>query len=520
MEPTFRQSMNWLHTWAGVMLGSLLFAIFWMGTLAVFDKEIDRWMAPTTRRPPPAHVMLEALRPSLQEAAIAKAPTVSIALPTERRFIIEIVYRDGSDLIVRHLDPASGAMLHDPGTLAGSKFLYPFHIHLHLTFGQLGYWLVGLAGMAMLALCISGVVIHRKIFADFFVFRPNRQPRRVTLDLHNVAGVLGLPFHLAITLSGVVLFYAIYFPSGWQAAYPDRQAFNIDAYGTYSRPASGQPGEVASFEAMVTEARRLWGGDAPRNLVVVHPGDAASYVVIYRPYERSVTAYSGFAYFDTATGALLHYRNEARPVLTAQRFITGLHIIQFRHWTLRWLYFALGLSGCIVIATGYLFWLESRRKKHMQLGLRGVRIVEGLTVGSVTGIVIATLSFLISNRLLPLGASFLGQERAALEVWAFYLVWLATFAHAWLRPNRAWIEQCWAITVFAIAAVLLNWITTGDHLIRSVSHRYLWPIAGMDLLVLTGAAVSVLVARKLELRASAAPERRASARVDGTQAAE
>ena len=41
--------MGWLHTWAGVMLGALLFAVFWTGTLCVFDKEIDRWMMPQTR---------------------------------------------------------------------------------------------------------------------------------------------------------------------------------------------------------------------------------------------------------------------------------------------------------------------------------------------------------------------------------------------------------------------------------------------------------------------------------------
>jgi uncharacterized iron-regulated membrane protein len=46
VEASFRASMNWLHTWLGVVLGGLLFAIFWMGTLSVFDREIDRWMAP------------------------------------------------------------------------------------------------------------------------------------------------------------------------------------------------------------------------------------------------------------------------------------------------------------------------------------------------------------------------------------------------------------------------------------------------------------------------------------------
>ena len=43
---SFRQSMGWLHRWAGLLLGWLLFAIFLTGTLTVFDKEITWWMQP------------------------------------------------------------------------------------------------------------------------------------------------------------------------------------------------------------------------------------------------------------------------------------------------------------------------------------------------------------------------------------------------------------------------------------------------------------------------------------------
>ena len=98
--------------------------------------------------------------------------------------------------------------------------------------------------------------------------------------------------------------------------------------------------------------------------------------------------------------------------------------------------------------------------------------------------------------LLPPGAGLAGTERAALEVWAFCLVWLATFAHAWARPGRAWREQCWTIALLAALAPLLNWMTTGDHLLRALAARHLWPVAGMDLLLLAGAAVAVLAARK------------------------
>lgn len=521
MEPTFRASLNWMHTWIGVVLGALLFAIFWMGTLAVFDKEIDRWMAPTTRLAISSEpISLDALRPSLDAAIAGKAPNWQAILPTERQPVVRVNYRDGKESVVRYLDPATGVALPDPGTLAGSRFLYPFHYMLHIEAGRIGVWLVGLASMAMLALCVSGVIIHRKIFADFFALRVKKKSRRALLDLHNIAGVLGLPFHIAITLSGLIIFWHVYMPSGWQTTYKNLQALSADVHGIYLRPKIGIPGEIASLDNMALKAQQGWSeGEAPRSLIIIHPGDAASYVLFTRSSRNRVAVHDDRSFFDGATGTLLYRHADIKAVMTAQSFIAGLHYIQFNHWILRWLYFALGLLGCALIATGYLYWLDSRRKKHAQVGLAGVRIVEGLTVGSTIGIVIATLSFFVVNRLLPLGTTFLSYERAALEVWTFYLVWIATFAHAWIRPRSAWIEQCWASAAVAVAAVLLNWITTGDHLIRSLAHRHLWPIAGMDLLLLAGATIAVLTVRKLQRRASATPGRRVAASVAESQAA-
>lgn len=202
MEPTFRGSMNWLHTWAGVVLGGLLFAIFWMGTLSVFDREIDRWMAPMTRLALPAKpISFDALRPTIDEAAAARSAFWAALLPTERQPMIRVTWRDATGPVVRYLDPVSGHALPDPGTWAGTRFIFPFHFNLHLRAWNIGLWIVGFAGMAMMALCVAGVVIHRKIFTDFFTFRAEKKPRRLILDLHNVTGVLGFPFHMAITLS-------------------------------------------------------------------------------------------------------------------------------------------------------------------------------------------------------------------------------------------------------------------------------------------------------------------------------
>ena len=42
----FRQAQAWLHTWCGLWLSWLLFAVFLTGTLAVFEEPITHWMTP------------------------------------------------------------------------------------------------------------------------------------------------------------------------------------------------------------------------------------------------------------------------------------------------------------------------------------------------------------------------------------------------------------------------------------------------------------------------------------------
>lgn len=498
MGPTFRASMNLLHTWAGVTAGALLFAIFWMGTLSVFDREIDRWMMPSTRGLPRTAVAdvdtlwkAQAPRPGATEW--------SVAMATERTPMVRIRER-GADRKVRESwhHPVTGEKLPEAETLAGSEFLYPFHYNLHLKFRDIGPWIVGLAGMTMLAMLISGIVIHRAIFSDFFTFRPQRRLSRSVLDLHTVGGVVGLPFHVAITLSGLVIFVAAYFPSVEQVAYIDSKsslAREAQGAGAFSRPKANRLADPMPIGVLEREALRIWG-HAPFFVRVWNPGDANAYVEMRRSFDTEVALNRDALYFDAVTGTLLH-RFSTAPIATAQRFISGLHSVRFRHWGLRWLYFGLGLVGCMTIATGYLFWLESRRKKHMRLALGGVRVVEGLTIGSITGIVTATLAFFVANRLLPSGAALAGYDRSALEIWIFYLVWFASFVHAWMRRTRAWTEQCAAIAVLAGAAVALNWVTTGDHLARTLIQGHLWAVASMDLLLLATAAVSTWAAHRL-----------------------
>ncbi|MDR0204634.1 MAG: PepSY domain-containing protein [Delftia acidovorans] len=487
----WRRRLGGVHDWAGVLLGGLLFVVFWMGSLSVFDRELDRWMMPATRLAAPAG-------PPPLDAAAAMAATLvppgarqwRLDWATARTPVLRLSWqaRDGRRSQV-WLDPARMTVIDLPDSLGASGFFFPLHYGLHLGWKDLGKWLVGLAAMAMLVLLVSGVVIHRKLWSDFFRFRPGKRLPRSSLDLHNLAGVTGLPFHLAITLSGLVIFWSLYFPQAHHGVYgtsPQARAdLQADAYGRFTRVPAAAPGAAtASLDAMADQARQLWGGRAePYFLRVWNPGQDRSHVEFRRSYAREVTMNLDQLFFDAYTGQLLQ-RFEAAPAMGVQRFVSGLHFVQYEHALLRWLYFGLGLSGCVMIATGLVHWLAARRARGATD--RSWRLVQALSVACIGGCVAASLAYLGANRLLPAQAQAGGLGRAGLEVAVFCMAWLACGVHALARGTRAWREQALAIASLALACVALNAATTAAYR-SSATPLAVWGVDAM-LLVLAATA--------------------------------
>lgn len=513
MTAPYRKRLGGVHTWVGIVLGALLFAIFWMGTLSVFDREVDRWMMPATRlAAPQGPPRLDAMVPLAQAQVPEGARQWRIDWPTARTPVLRLSWQTArGQREQRYLHPVTLQALPEPGTWGASGFFFPFHYGLHIDWNGVGKWLVGLAGMGMLVLLVSGVVIHRKLLADFFTFRPRKRLPRSSLDLHNLTGVAGLPFHFLITLSGLVIFWAIYFPQAHQGVYgtgPKAKAtVQADGYGRYRPPpaadklAAAAAAPLASLDAMAAQARQLWGdGAEPYFVRIWKPGSAGSYVELRRSYAREVSMNLDQLYFDAATGRLLQ-RFEAAPAMAVQRFFSGLHFVQFEHWLLRWLYFGLGLSGCVMIATGMVYWLATRRART-PLDARW-RWVEALCIASITGLIAATLAYLAVNRLLPAqaatSAAWGGLDRGALEVAVFCAVWVVALVHAWARTAHAWRDQAWAIALLAPACVALNAWTTGAYgAAIAQTPAAVW---GVDGVLLALAVVAVDAARRLRVGA-------------------
>jgi uncharacterized iron-regulated membrane protein len=542
MFSQFRLSMTWVHTWFGLVMGFVLMICFFFGALSVFDREIDRWAIPKTRfEPQPMPSFDHLLKPVFEKL---RAHPVDMAATAERvigdlphpdampmaSLYAYTTHRDpvlaiGAEFSIPNkpknpaddhlhvhgwatIDPRTGEVIPDDALKIGSGWFYPMHYSLNWQWKNIGFYVVGLAAFIMLAALVTGVIMHRKIFRELFTFRPQKRTQRSTLDLHNMTGVVALPFHFFFAFTGLIIFAAYYYlpVSGTllKPLHDQHEILESERTGLPHEP-SGVAAPMASVDAMVTEAKRRW---AERDmagevgyLYADHLGDQNGYVSIYRAGSDRVALVGEGIHFKASTGEVLREDPPRTAVAEINEFLTGLHLQHFEHWLLRWLYVIGGLLGCVCIATGFIFFVEKRKRQHAKTNSQASRIVDAFAVTTVTGMLIATLAILVANRLLP--ADLAGK--GTWEIRAFWGAWLLALLHALWRSapvaraalNPAWREQCWLAALLAGTAVLLNWISTGDHLFKTVFTNTYWPVAGVDLSLILTAVLLVGAARKL-----------------------
>jgi len=203
-----RQANAWLHTWSRLMLGWLLYAIFLTCALSLFRDEISFWMQPA-QHASVAHAEAPQRALDAMHAMAPDAAQWSITLPGPRNPTIQTRWYEQGER--RGKFGGQRAVL--DGTTAqplqvresrGGDFLYRFHFELYGMPRLAARWIVGIATMMMLVAIISGVITHKKIFIDFFTFRP-RKGQRSWMDVHNALAVLALSYHFWITYCVLLL---------------------------------------------------------------------------------------------------------------------------------------------------------------------------------------------------------------------------------------------------------------------------------------------------------------------------
>ncbi|MPT16548.1 MAG: PepSY domain-containing protein [Pseudomonas sp.] len=507
MKPlAFRQANAWLHTWTGLLLGWLLYAIFLTGTLSFFQEEISYWMKPELHTAGPRDDSARLALAQLEKHA-PDAAQWNVSLPGPRNAALQIQWFEPGERIGKGggqrltLDTSSGEPVQVRETRGGS-FLYRFHFELYAMPREVARWIVGIATMLMLVAIVSGVITHKKIFKDFFTFRPAKG-QRSWLDAHNVTAVLALPFHFMITYSGLLLLMFMLMPWGVESAYQgDRQAFFSEAGGrggggrgapTDAPRQPVKPAQMTDLAPLLAHAQQRW------------PQGIASLSISAPNTERAVVELrqrGGDSLLERGNGERLRFNGVTGAAMNAPKatptpaasavynVFTSLHLIRFAGPPLRWMFFLSGLLGTAMIATGLVLWVVKRLPERKKLSGTpfGHRLVEMLNVGCIAGLPVAIAAYFWANRLLPAGL----EQRADWEIRGFFIAWALCLLHPLLRSHkRAWLEQTSLAALLFGGLPFFALLQPSSSLITTVSQGH-WLLAGMDLALLASAALLAL----------------------------
>ncbi len=499
----FRQSQSTLHTWSGLLLGWVLFIIFVAGTAAYWREPLNRWMRPEAPRVErPVLAMKAAQRFLARKAPDAK--TWFITVPTVEgpgTYVFWVPQPDpdapngrrrGRRRDTAALIDATGAPV--ARETRGGDFFYRFHFDLHYMPVIWARWLVGVAAMMMLVAILTGIVTHKKIFKDFFTLRRDKG-QRSWLDGHNASAVLGLPFHLMITYTGLVTLATMLMPWATVANYADSTKLFTALFPTAGEVVRvGRPAPLAKLEALVRNGQQQLGG--PIGFIeVAEPGDAAARITMTRASRASLSTYGTRVAYDGVTGRLLWRSAPPNGAVTTYGAMIGLHAGRFGDLTLRWLYFLCGLGGTVMVASGLVLWTVKRREKlsdplHPPLGFR---IVERLNIAVVAGFPFGCAAFFLANRLLPLAT----PDRAEREITMLFVAWgVAALAALVLQPRQGWVALLGATSIGLITVItcdllilrpgLGQWIAAAD-----------WPMVTVDAVLLVLATGFAWTARRV-----------------------
>ena len=396
-KETVRKSLA-AHTALGLVCCALLYLICATGTAIVLYEEWQRF----EQRDAPEMTAIE-------PAAVQRGIENVLAVENDRATTTHLFVHMPTDALPRttittdtqafHVD-ADGTIVM-PEENAWSEFLLALHYRLNLP-AIYGMTLVGAFGAMIVALSISGIVAHPRIFRDAFRLRARRRDAVATVDWHNRLAVWTLPFALAISLTGAMI--GLFYVSGGivaETAYGgDSEAALAPIFGEEA-PQDPASAPVADARPALAHMARAYPEVEPYYVILHDPRTAGQHIQIVGEHPRRLIFGEYYAYgpdgeFHGTTGLA---DGTIGQQLAASTY--NLHFGNYGGLPVKIAYIAFGLALTAVVATGTFIWLNKRARQ-----CRPAPRTRAVWSGFVSGVPIALVTTLLARLLIGNGAPF------------------------------------------------------------------------------------------------------------------
>ncbi|MBU2891983.1 PepSY domain-containing protein [Colwellia sp. D2M02] len=498
------------HAWVGLIISTVLFIVFFAGSLSLFLQDIGAWEKNphfTTGSYQNEFPLDKTVAKVSENYKIHTHGYFILSMPTKEQPIANLYFEEELPE-EKHLDKhlllsSDGKVLGDGAGFNWANFLYTLHYDLHIP--TVGLYFVGIVTLFFFVALLSGVVIHwRKIINKFFQYRHEGKKDKL-LDAHNLIGVMGLPFHLMYAFSGLVFNLLIIYQISYAVVlYGGDQGKLFEAAGIVDvhLDETNVQVPVVGLDNLLVKAKESLGEVTLARVSIDHFGDESASVT-FRGMDESQFSTKKEVTYHIASGRELYlttdnYDNDLRGGLEV---ITSLHFGNFAGYALRVLFFILGIGTCYIILTGNLMWLQKktslRKEKQNPLGLR---LVYAMTTGGFIGTIFATAVGFICARVIAI--DYVG--RSDIISYIFFLCLFSAIALSLLLSSGLATQKRFAAIFLKITAILLattpilDWLFVAQGITTMIELGY-YSVLVVEVMLLSLALCCWLIATKLFL---------------------
>lgn len=269
---------------------------------------------------------------------------------------------------IRLPEPAGGGYADESGKVAEPvhtpwiDFVIHLHDDLHIPYPW-GSLIVGLSGAVLLALIVTGICAHSRIFRDAFHLRRGGSERLSEADLHNRMSVWALPFHIAVALTGTILALVwivapVLLPLGYDG---DVRRALTELVGPQPQARETAQAPLPNIAALI---HNVEAAHAPAKVNFVDIGQAGMAGQLIKLIATAPGDLArGEEYYFAADGRFIGSGGYAKGSAAKQMIgaLTPLHFGTFGGFTVRLIYGVLGLVLCGICVTGVNIWLIRQR---------------------------------------------------------------------------------------------------------------------------------------------------------------
>ncbi|MEZ5654874.1 MAG: PepSY-associated TM helix domain-containing protein [Sphingobium sp.] len=431
------------HAAIGLLASALLYLICLTGTVVVFYQEWQRIEQPDAPE-------IAAISPdAVQRAVKAVLATEKAKTPTTHLYVhIPVKELPRATITTDHqaVHVDTNGNIVGPEENAWSEFLLGLHYALNLP-GLIGMTIVGIFGVMILALSLSGVIAHPRIFRDAFRLRARDNEGVGLTDWHNRLGVWTLPFSLAIALTGSMIGLGVVGANGLAAAFyqHDIEAAYAPIFGKEAQP-DARAAPLADVAAPLTWIAQNQPELRPTYIILHDPGTRGQHVQLIAEHPQRLIY--GETYEFGANGRYLGKVGLSDGHLGQQLAASAynLHFGNYGGLPVKIAYCAFGFALTVVVATGTSIWLGKRERR----GLNNPRL-RSLWDAVLWGVPLALTMTFIARVIVGNAASL------SAIFWSLWvLIILAAAFHPHPRPNRL-LQGLFAASLLACPmAVLLG----------------------------------------------------------------